>query len=105
MLAWSVLIVSGLFEAAWATSLGRSEGLSRLWPSVIFFVTLAISMAGLAFAMRTLPTGTSYAVWVGIGASTTVIVAMATGTEPFHVVRLLLVLGIVACVIGLKLVS
>ncbi len=102
---WVVLVVSGLFEAAWATALGRSEGLTKLAPSIVFLVTMVISMLGLAFAMRTLPTGTSYAVWVGIGASTTVIFAMATGAEPFHIVRLLLVLGIVACVVGLKLVS
>lgn len=102
---WIVLVVSGLFEAAWATALGRSDGLTKLVPSIVFFVTMIISMLGLAFAMRTLPTGTSYAVWVGIGASTTVIFAMATGAEPFHIVRLLLVLGIVACVVGLKLVA
>ncbi len=104
-MAWIVLVISGLFEAAWATALGRSDGLTKLTPSIVFFVTMVISMLGLAFAMRTLPTGTSYAVWVGIGASTTVIFAMATGAEPFHIVRLLLVLGIVACVVGLKLVS
>lgn len=102
---WIVLVISGLFEAAWATALGRSDGLTKLTPSIVFFVTMIISMLGLAFAMRTLPTSASYAVWVGIGASTTVLFAMATGAEPFHVVKLLLVLGIVACVVGLKLVS
>lgn len=104
-MAWLVLVVSGLFEAAWATALGRSEGLTKLVPSIVFLVTMVISMLGLGFAMRTLPTGTAYAIWVGIGASTTVIFAMATGAEPFHMVRLLLVLGIVACVVGLKLVA
>lgn len=104
-MAWIVLIISGLFEAAWATALGRSHGLTKLVPSIIFLVTMVISMLGLGYAMRTLPTSTAYAIWVGIGASTTVIYAMATGAEPFHTVRLLLVLGIVACVVGLKLVS
>ncbi len=104
-MAWLVLVVSGLFEAAWATALGKSEGLSKLGPTLVFLVTVVISMLGLGFAMRTLPTGTAYAIWVGIGASVTVLFAMATGAEPFHVVRLLLVLGIVACVVGLKLVS
>ncbi len=104
-MAWIVLIVSGLFEAAWATALGKSDGLSKLVPSIIFVVTMVISLFGLGYAMRTLPTGTSYAVWTAIGATTTVVFAMATGAEPFHVVRLLLVLGIVACVVGLKLVS
>lgn len=104
-MGWIVLIISGLFEAAWATALGRSEGLSKPTPSIVFLVTMVISMLGLGYAMRTLPTGTAYAVWTGIGATTTVVYAMATGAEPFHVIRLLLVLGIVACVVGLKLVS
>lgn len=104
-MAWIVLVVSGLFEAAWATALGRSAGLTKLVPSIVFLITMIISMLGLGFAMRTLPTGTSYAVWVGIGASTTVIYAMATGAEPFHIIRLLLVMGIVACVVGLKIVA
>lgn len=104
-MAWFVLIISGLFEAAWATALGRSAGLTKLAPTIVFFVTVIISMLGLGFAMKTLPTGTAYAVWVGIGASATVGVAMATGAEPFQLIKLLLVLGIVACVVGLKLVS
>lgn len=104
-MSWIVLVVSGLFEAAWATALGKSDGLSKLAPSIVFLVTMIISLVGLGYAMRTLPTGTAYAVWVGIGASTTVFYAMATGAEPFHVLRLLLVIGIVACVVGLKLVS
>ncbi len=104
-MAWIVLIVSGLFEAVWATALGRSNGLTRLYPTLTFFGALVVSMAGLAWAMRTLPTGTSYAVWVAIGASATVIYAMATGAESFNIVRLLLIAGIIGCVIGLKLVS
>lgn len=102
-MSWFVLVLSGVLEAVWATALGRSDGLTRLAPTVVFGVALASSMAGLAFAMRTLPIGTSYAVWVGIGATLTVAWAMATGEEPFSVVRLLLVTGIVGCVIGLKL--
>ena len=102
--AWVVLVVSGLFEAVWATALGRSEGFTRLGPTVVFGVALLVSMGGLAYAMRELPTGTSYAVWVGIGASVTVAFAMATGAEPASLVRILLILGIVACVVGLKLV-
>ncbi|MBO3095276.1 DMT family transporter [Cellulomonas dongxiuzhuiae] len=102
--AWLVLVVSGLFEAVWATALGRSEGFTRLVPTVVFGLALLVSMGGLAFAMRELPTGTSYAVWVGIGASVTVAVAMVTGTETASLVKILLILGIVACVVGLKLV-
>ena len=103
-MSWLVLIVSGVLEAVWATALGRSEGLSRLAPTVVFAVALALSMAGLAFAMRDLPVGTSYAVWVGIGAVLTVVYAMLTGGESASVVKVLLLAGIVGCVIGLKVV-
>jgi len=103
-MAWIVLVVSGVLEAVWATALGKSEGFTRLGPSVVFAVTVVASMAGLAYAMRTLPVGTSYAVWVGIGATLTVGYAMLTGGESATVVKLLLIAGIVACVVGLKLV-
>lgn len=99
---WLVLVVSGVLEAVWAVALGRSEGFTRLGPSVVFIVALAFSMAGLAYAMRSLPTGTSYAVWVGIGASITVAWSMAAGDEPASVLKVLLILGIIGCVIGLK---
>jgi len=105
MLSWIVLIASGVLEAVWATALGRSEGFTRLWPSVVFAVALVASMAGLAFAMRGIPTGTAYAVWVGIGAALTVVVGMVSGTEPVGVVKVLLVIGLVGCVVGLKLVG
>ena len=104
-MAWLVLILSGVLEAVWATALGRSDGLSRLVPSVVFFVALAASMAGLGYAMRSLPVGTSYAVWVGIGASLTVLYGMAAGTEPVSLARILLVAGIIVCVVGLRLVQ
>ena len=103
-MSWIILILSGVLEAVWATALGRSEGFTKLWPSVIFGVALVASMGGLAVAMREIPTGTAYAVWVGIGAALTVVVAMITGTETISVVKVLLVLGLVGCVIGLKLV-
>jgi len=102
-MSWLVLVISGVLEAVWATALGRSDGLTRLVPTATFAVALAASMAGLAWAMRTLPVGTSYAVWVGIGAALTAGYAMATGAEPVSVLRMLLLLGIVACVVGLKL--
>ncbi|WP_127472729.1 DMT family transporter [Microbacterium sulfonylureivorans] len=104
-MAWVILIVSGILEAVWATALGLSEGFTRLWPTVIFGVSLALSMGGLAWAMREISTGTAYGVWVGIGASLTVAWAMLTGAESFSVVKLLLILGLVACVVGLKLVG
>jgi len=104
-MSWIVLILSGVLEAVWATALGRSAGLTRLWPSIVFVVALLASMGGLAFAMREIPTGTAYAVWVGIGAALTVVVAMATGSEPVTIAKVLLILGLVGCVIGLKLVA
>ena len=102
-MSWIVLIVSGVLEAVWATALGRSEGFTRPVPSVVFAVALVASMGGLAFAMRTLPLGTSYAVWVGVGAALTVAWAMWTGEEQVSVVRVLLLVGLVGCVVGLKL--
>ena len=105
MLSWIVLVVSGMLEAVWATALGKSEGFTRLWPTVVFGVALVASMGGLAFALREIPTGTGYAVWVGIGAALTVAYAMATGTEPVSLIKVVLLLGLVACIVGLKLVS
>lgn len=102
-MAWLVLIVSGVFEAVWAIALGKSEGFSRLTPSLIFLAGLAASMGGLAYAMRTLPVGTSYAVWVGIGATLTVAYGMVAGDEAVSLVRLLLIAGLIGCVVGLKL--
>ncbi|GGD13621.1 DMT family transporter [Nocardioides daphniae] len=102
-MAWLVLVLSGGLEAVWAVALGRSEGFTRPVPTAVFGVAVTLSMVGLAWAMRTLPVGTAYAVWVGIGASLTVAWSMATGEEPFSVVKLLLIAGLIGCVIGLKL--
>lgn len=104
-MSWIVLIVSGLFEAVWATALGRSEGFSRLGPSIIFLVALLLSMSGLAWAMKDLPTGTAYAVWVAIGAVGTVVWAMATGAESPSVFKVFFLAFIISGVVGLKLVS
>ena len=104
-MAWFVLVVAGMLEAVWATALGRTEGFTRLVPTVVFGVALLGSMAGLGFALRDLPTGTAYAVWVGIGAALTVAWAMAFGDESVSVVKILLILGLLACVVGLKLVG
>jgi len=105
MLAWIVLVLSGVLEAVWATALGRSAGFTKLGPSLLFLGALALSMAGLAFAMREIPTGTAYAVWVAVGAALTVTYAMITGDEAFSLLKALLLVGLVGCVIGLKLVS
>lgn len=100
---WLVLILSGVLEAVWATALDRSEGLSRLLPGLVFCGSLVGSMAGLAYAMRGLPIGTAYAVWMGVGAVLTAGYAMWSGQEAVSAVRVLLLAGIVGCVIGLKL--
>lgn len=102
-MAWLVLIVSGVFEAVWATALGRSEGFTKLGPSIVFGGGLIVSMIGLAYAMRTLPIGTSYAIWVGIGAALTVSYAMITGNESASVLKIVLLLVIVGAVVGLKI--
>ena len=102
-MAWFVLVGSGVLEAVWATALGRSEGFTRLVPSVVFAAALAASMAGLAWALRDLLTGTAYAVWVGVGATLTAAWAMAQGEEPFTVARVLCLLAVVGGIVGLKL--
>ncbi len=101
-MAWIILVISGVLEAVWATALGKSDGVTRPVPSIIFGIALMLSMGGLAYAMRTLPVGTSYAVWVGIGAALTVTYAMVSGDESASWLKILFILGIVGCVIGLK---
>lgn len=104
-MSWIILIASGVLEAVWATALGASKGFTRIVPTLVFGVALALSMGGLAWAMREIPTSTAYAVWVGVGAGLTIVWAMITGAESASVIKVLLVIGIVACVVGLKLVS
>lgn len=104
-MAWLVLVVSGVLEAVWAVALDRSQGFSRLAPSLVFLVALAASMAGLALALRTLPVGTAYAVWVAIGAVGTALYGMAALGEPVTAARLLCLLLVVAGVVGLKLTA
>jgi quaternary ammonium compound-resistance protein SugE len=103
-MAWLVLVISGMLEAVWATALARSDGFTRLGPSLTFGVAVVVSMLGLAHAMRAIPVGTAYAVWVGIGASLTVVYAMATGAEPVSVVKVVLISGLIVCIAGLKLI-
>lgn len=102
---WVMLVASGVMESVWAIALGKSVGFTKPLPTVIFFVALAASMLGLAHASKTLPMGTAYAVWTGIGAALTVIFGMVTGTEPASPVRIALIAGLVACIIGLKVVG
>ena len=102
---WVILVVSGAMEAVWAQALDRSEGFTQPVPSIVFLVALAASMLGLSHAVRTIPLGTAYAVWVGIGAALTVAWGVTSGAEPFSWTKVLLITGLVACVVGLKLVG
>jgi quaternary ammonium compound-resistance protein SugE len=102
-MSWLVLALSGVLEAVWAHALGRSEGLTKLAPSLLFGAALVVSMGGLAYALRTVPIGVGYAVWVGIGAAVTVGYSMATGAEAVSVAKLLLLAALVGCIAGLKL--
>lgn len=100
---WAILIASAVLEAVWATALGLSDGLTVLVPTIVFFIALIGSMAGLAFAMRGIPIGTAYAVWTGLGAALTVSYAIVFGGESASALKVLFLAGIIACVIGLKL--
>jgi len=102
---WIVLVASGILEAVWAATLSASRGFRRKGPLALFVVALAASMGGLAFAMASLPTGTAYAVWVGIGAVLTVAWGIVRGQDRASLGRILLLLLLVACVVGLKAVS
>ncbi|MCM4080104.1 quaternary ammonium compound efflux SMR transporter SugE [Paractinoplanes hotanensis] len=102
-MAWVVLVISGVLESVWAVALGRSQGFSRLVPSVIFVVALVASMVGLGYSLRSIPIGTGYAVWVGIGAVGTALAGMLFLGESAGVLRILSLLLVVAGVIGLKL--
>ncbi len=102
-MAWGLLLASGVMEAVWATALARSEGLTRPWPALVFLVALALSMAGLAVALRDLPVGVAYAVWVGTGAVGTLLYAATAGGERVGLAQALCVGLIVAGVVGLRL--
>ncbi|MFE9956795.1 DMT family transporter [Micromonospora sp. NPDC005299] len=102
-MAWLVLVLSGVLETAWAIALDRSAGFTRPLPSVVFAVSLVASMAGLAYALRDIPVGTGYAVWVGIGAVGTALVGMVALGESASLPRIGCLLLVVAGVVGLKL--
>lgn len=107
-MSWIILIAAGSLEAVWAAALHRmsqATGRRRLLPAAVFLISVLASTGGLAIAMQTIPTGTAYAVWVGVGVVLTSAYAMATRVEPASAARILLLGGIVACVAGLKLVA
>jgi quaternary ammonium compound-resistance protein SugE len=104
-MAWVLLIVAGVLEAVWASALGASRNFTKKGPTALFVVALVLSMVGLALAMNDLPVGTAYAVWVGIGAVLTVVIAVVRGQEVLTVARALLLAVLIGCVVGLKVVS
>lgn len=102
---WFILVLAGLFEIGWAVGLKYTEGFSRLWPSLGTVAAMAISLGLLGIAMKSLPLGTAYAVWVGVGAVGTVILGIVLLGEPANPLRLISVGLIIAGIIGLKLAS
>jgi quaternary ammonium compound-resistance protein SugE len=102
-MAWLILIVAGLFEVAWAAGLKYTEGFTRLVPSVATGIAIVISMGLLGVAVRTLPLGTAYAVWTGIGTVGTAILGIVLFREPANAARLFCIVLIVVGIAGLKL--
>jgi len=105
MFSWIVLIVSGMFEAGWAITLPKTEMFTRLWPSVIFAISMVISVGGLAVAMREIPTGPGYAVWAGVGAVTTAAIGMLWLGENVNVLKILSIALIISGIVGLSLLG
>lgn len=101
-MAWIVLFLSGVLEAVWATALGKSEGFTKIIPTIIFVAALVASMLGLAYALRTLPVGTAYVIWVGVGAVLTVGYAIVMGTEVVSILKLVFLAMIISGIVGLK---
>lgn len=101
-MAWAILFVAGLFEIGWAVGLKYTDGFTRLWPTVGTGVSLVLSMGLLGWAVKTLPLGTAYAVWTGIGAVGTAVLGMVLFHEPATAARLTCIGLIVAGIVGLK---
>ena len=104
-MAWIVLMTAGLFEVAWAIGLKYTEGFTRLWPTVGTVLAMVISLWLLGIAMKTLPVGTAYSVWVGVGAVGTVLLGIVLLGEPANAARLISVALIIAGIVGLKLAT
>lgn len=102
---WIILVLAGLFEIGWAIGLKYSEGFTRLWPSLGTIAAMAISLGLLGVAMKTLPVGTAYAIWVGVGAVGTVILGVVLFDEPVNALRIGSVALIIAGLVGLKLAT
>ncbi len=101
-MAWVLLFVAGLFEICWAVGLKYTEGFTRLWPTVGTLLAMAASFGCLAQALKTIPVGTGYAVWTGIGAAGTAILGMVLFAESSSVVKIISLVCIVLGIVGLK---
>ncbi len=104
-MSWLILILAGLFEVGWAIGLKYTEGFTRLWPTVGTALSMVVSLGLLGIAMKDLPVGTAYSVWVGVGAVGTVILGIVLFNEPVNPLRLVSVGLIIAGIIGLKLAT
>jgi len=104
-MAWISLFIAGLFEVGWAIGLKYTDGFSKLWPTVLTVAAMIVSLIFLEYALRTLPVGTAYAVWVGIGAVGTAIMGMWLFNESREIARIVCLMLIVAGVVGLKFVT
>ena len=104
-MAWTLLMVAGIFEIGWAIGLKYTDGFTKLWPTVGTVAAMAISLGLLGIAMKSLPVGTAYAIWVGVGAVGTVILGIVLFQEPTNALRLVSVGLIIAGLVGLKLAS
>jgi quaternary ammonium compound-resistance protein SugE len=104
-MTWLVLFVAGLFEIGWAVGLKYTEGFSRLWPTVLTLTLMIVSVALLGWTMRTLPVGTAYAVWTGIGTVGTVALGVILFGDPLSPLRVICITMIVAGILGLKLLT
>ena len=104
-MAWALLFLAGLFEIGWAIGLKYTDGFTRVWPTTWTVLAMIVSVVLLALAVRTLPIGTAYAVWTGIGAAGTVVLGIVLFGEPANVLRLLFVAMIVGGIVGLKLTT
>lgn len=104
-MSWIYLVIAGLLEIGWAIGLKYTEGFSRLWPSVATVVCMIVSFVLLSLALKTIPVGTAYAVWTGIGAAGTAILGMIFLGEPRELARIFCLLLIVSGVVGLKLAA
>jgi quaternary ammonium compound-resistance protein SugE len=104
-MAWFILVIAGLFEVGWAIGLKYTEGFTRLWPTVGTVAAMLISLGLLGIAMKSLPVGTAYTVWVGVGAVGTVVLGIVLFAEPANAARLVSVALIIAGIVGLKLAT